>query len=199
MGRTFSDEIRSAIKGSDRLVLIVGPAAVASDYVKHEWRFAFHEAAICVNPILRLGNYDLLPEDLRGSHVEDFRDNSEFDSHLGNLIRQLSEVIPPLGRLVAVPSLPDHFLEQGDRIRALRDLVIANLSTPVVLTGASGRVGLHGMGGIGKSLLAGALARRPEIRREFADGVFWVTLGQKPGVVELQRNLAKSLCAATLN
>src|SRR2546423_1352655 len=108
-------------------------------------------------------------------------------------VRQLSEAIPALGKLVAVPSLPHHFLEQGDRIRALRDLVMADLRKPVVVTGASSRVGLHGMGGIGKSLLANALARRPEIRREFADGVFWVTLGQKPAIVNLQRNIAKAL------
>ncbi len=190
---TFSAEIQAAISARDRLVLIVGPAAVSSDYVTHEWRFAFHEALKCVNPILRRGDYDLLPEDLRGPHVEDFRDDSAFDLHLANLIRQLSEDVPPLGKLVAVPALPAHYLEQPDRISALRDMVIADLRRPVVVSGASGRVGLHGMGGIGKSLLANALARRLEIRREFPDGVFWVTLGQQPLIVELQRNIAKEL------
>src|ERR1019366_5819691 len=131
--------------------------------------------------------------DLRGPHVEDFRDDAQFDLHLANLMRQLSEALPPLGKLIAVPTLPDHYLEQGDRIRSLRDMVLADLRKPVVVSGASGRVGLHGMGGIGKSLLANALARRPEIRCEFPDGVFWVTLGQQPLLVELQRSVAKSL------
>ncbi len=199
----FSAEIESAIAACDRLILVVGPNAVFSDYVTHEWRFAFHEAVKCVNAIIRLngagadGNpidgYELIPDDLRGPHVEDFRDDSAFDFHLANLVRQLSGALPPLGKLVAVPSLPDHFLEQGDRIRALRDVVLADLRKPVVVTGSSGRVGLHGMGGIGKSLLANALARRPEIRREFPDGVYWVTLGQRPLLVELQRNFAKAL------
>jgi WD40 repeat protein len=48
------------------------------------------------------------------------------------------------------------------------------------------------MGGIGKSVLACALAHRPEIRRAFPDGVLWVTLGQKPDVVDLQRKLIKA-------
>jgi WD40 repeat protein len=191
--RTFSKEIEDAISACDRVVLIVGPSAASSDYVTHEWRFAFQQAVKCVNPILRLGDYDIIPEDLRGPHIEDFRDDSVFDFHLANLVRQLSDPLPPLGKLVAVPALPPHYLEQGDRIRSLRDMVLADLQKPVVISGASGRVGLHGMGGIGKSLLANALARRPEIRREFPDGVFWVTLGQQPLIVELQRNIAKEL------
>src|ERR1019366_9425627 len=86
---SFSAEIERAITACDRLLLVVGPSAVASDYVTHEGRFAFHEAVKCVNPIVRLngtdaaGNsvdgYDLLPEDLRGPHVEDFRDDSALD------------------------------------------------------------------------------------------------------------------------
>jgi hypothetical protein len=190
---TFSKEIEDAIAARHRLVLVVGPAAVSSDYVTHEWRFAFHQAVKCVNAILRLGDYDLVPEDLRGPHVEDFRDDSAFAAHLASLARQLADSLPPLGKLVAVPSLPDHYLEQGDRIRALRDMVLADLRKPVVVSGTSGRVGLHGMGGIGKSLLANALARRPEIRREFPDGVFWVTLGQQPTITGLQRNIARAL------
>ncbi len=190
---SFSKEIEAAIASCDRLVLVVGPGAVFSDYVTHEWRFAFHKAVKCVNAILRRGDYDLLPEDLRGPHVEDFRDDEAFDFRLANLVRQLSDPLPPLGKLVAVPALPAHYLEQGDRIRSLRDMLLADLRKPVVVSGAAGRVGLHGMGGIGKSLLANAVARRPEIRREFPDGVFWVTLGQQPLLVELQRNVAKAL------
>jgi len=43
--------------------------------------------------------------------------------------------------------------------RSMHDTVRADLRKPVVVSGASGRVGLHGMDGIGKSLLANALAR----------------------------------------
>lgn len=46
------------------------------------------------------------------------------------------------------------------------------------------------MGGIGKSLLASALARDQEVRRLFPDGIFWIGFGQQPNLVELQRFLA---------
>src|SRR5260370_39680202 len=49
------------------------------------------------------------------------------------------------------------------------------------------------MGGIGKSVLACALAHHPEIQRAFPDGVYWVTLGQQPKVDDQQRWLAHEL------
>ena len=85
-----------------------------------------------------------------------------------------------MGKLVAVAELPACFLAQPYRIKALRDLLLVDLQKPVVVSGAAARVGLQGMGGIGKSVLASALAHRHEVRRAFPDGIFWITLGQKP-------------------
>ena len=45
--------LQTAHKRGDRLVLVVGPDAMASDYVRQEWRFAYYEAGRCVNPIVR--------------------------------------------------------------------------------------------------------------------------------------------------
>ena len=197
---TFHQEIRDAIAARDRLLLVVGPGVLTSDYVTQEWRFAYFEAGKCVNPIVRLNGgesggrgadlathasqgidgYELIPEDLKLLHAEDFRDDAHYDAHLANLIRQLSEAIPPVGKLVAVAELPACFLAQPDRIKALRDLLLVDLQKPVVVSGAAARVGLQGMGGIGKSVLASALAHQHEVRRAFPDGIFWITLGQKP-------------------
>jgi len=205
---TFHQEIRDAIAARDRLLLVVGPGVLASDYVTQEWSFAYFEAGKCVNPIVRLNGhgpdgtthasqgidgYELIPEDLKLLHAEDFRDDAHYDAHLANLIRQLSEAIPPVGKLVAVPELPACFLAQPDRIKALRDLLLVDLQKPVVVSGAAARVGLQGMGGIGKSVLASVLAHRPEVRRAFPDGIFWITLGQKPQLAEQQRWLAREL------
>ena len=200
---TFHQEIRDAVAACDRLLLVVGPRAVASDYVAQEWRFAYFEADKCVNPTVRLDGatsvgqkidgYELIPEDLKLLHAEDFRDDARYAEHLENLVRQLSEEPPRVGKLVAVPELPPHFHQQRDRIKALRDMLLVDLQGPVVVTGAAARVGVQGMGGIGKSVLANALARRPEVRRAFPDGVFWVALGQDPDLAALQRRLATEL------
>ena len=56
---TFHQEIRDAIAARERLVLVVGPKAVTSDYVRQEWQFALREADKVVTPILRLGDYPL--------------------------------------------------------------------------------------------------------------------------------------------
>jgi hypothetical protein len=118
-----------------------------------------------------IDGYDLIPEDLRLMHAEDFRRDEEYPTHLENLARQLRQPMPVVGKLVAVPELPPHYLAQSDRIKQLRDILLVDLHKPVVVTGAAGRVGLHGMGGIGKSVLASALAHCPEVRRAFPDGV----------------------------
>ena len=117
---TFHQEIRDAVADCDRLVLVVGPKAVTSDYVQQEWRFAYFEVDKCVNPIVRLDDvsssrekidgYELIPEDLKLLHAEDFRDDARYTEHLENLVRQLSEPPPRVGKLVAVPRLPPPFL-----------------------------------------------------------------------------------------
>ena len=55
--------------------------------------------------------------------------------------------------------------------------------------GAVAKAGVHGQGGIGKTVLAIALAQDDEVRRAFADGVFWLTVGQEPDLAALQRLL----------
>jgi WD40 repeat protein len=64
------------------------------------------------------------------------------------------------------------------------------------LTGPSpeGRpVGLAGMGGAGKSVLAAAVARDPKMSEAFPDGRFWVELGPDPPLLQLQAGLAAAL------
>jgi len=59
--------------------------------------------------------------------------------------------------------------------------------------GKSRRLGVQGMGGIGKTVLATALAQDEEVRKAFPDGVFWVTFGQTPQILTWQSYLAQAL------
>ena len=49
------------------------------------------------------------------------------------------------------------------------------------------------MGGIGKTVLAAALAHDPEVRQAFPDGIYWLTIGQKPNLLALQNQLLRQL------
>lgn len=65
-GAPFTQAISEAIVASQRLLFIVGPRSVASKYCEGEWRTALKHC-VPVLPLLRLGDYDLLPPELKGS------------------------------------------------------------------------------------------------------------------------------------
>src|SRR5690606_21036259 len=174
-------EIRDAITACDKLILVVGPGALESDYVKAEWEYAL---SIClpVIPILRAGDYALIPPALKKWHAPDFRDSRPYADALAELKRILAEPTAPLGRLHAVPPLPPWYIRRGDSLDALVRTVCADSHKPVVITSKKQIVALQGMGGIGKTVLAAALCRECDVRYSFPDGVFWVEVGQTPQI-----------------
>ncbi|BAY24597.1 WD-repeat protein [Calothrix sp. NIES-2100] len=99
----------------------------------------------------------------------------------------------PLGNLTNVPELPPHFLPRLEELAPLKQKVLSPTKQPVGITGKSRRVGVQGMGGIGKTVLATALARDEEVRQAFPDGVFWITFGQTPQILTWQSYLASAL------
>lgn len=193
---TFHQEIKDAIRRSSRLIHVVGPKAAVSDYVREEWQFALATDKAVI-PILRAGEYGNVPERLSKLHCEDFRDDSEYELRLSKLVENLKKPPPPLGPLYGVPELPEHFVPRPQVTRAVTDALLADLRGPLVATGSRSRIGLYGMGGIGKSLLAAAVARDPEIRRAYCDGIVWLTLGPEPRLVRVQREIAHALEGGT--
>jgi len=179
-GRTFLQELRDAIEASDRLIAVIGPTAITSDYVKAEWEHAFLFAKGVV-PILRCGDYDLVPSDLSKLHCPDFREERPYNEALEELLCILDEPVPKLGPLLtAVPSLPPHFLPRFDEIARLGETVLADVQRPTVITSARQTTALQGMGGVGKSVMSAAFAQATETRRAFTDGVIWLAIGQNP-------------------
>jgi tetratricopeptide (TPR) repeat protein len=71
--------------------------------------------------------------------------------------------------------------------------VLSRSSQSIGVTGTALSVGMHGMGGIGKSVLATMLARDKEVQATFPDGVFWITLGQEPTLTLRQLDFARML------
>ncbi|MBD0301805.1 MAG: CHAT domain-containing protein, partial [Tolypothrix sp. T3-bin4] len=99
-----------------------------------------------------------------------------------------------LGQLIGnVPNLPPHFLPRDEQLNPLKNKVLGYTNQPVAITAISRSVGVQGMGGIGKTVLATALARDEEVRRAFPDGVIWVTFGQTPQILTLQSDVVEAL------
>jgi WD40 repeat protein len=165
---TFMQEIRTAIAASDRLVLVVGPRALSSDYVRAEWQYALALSKPVI-PVLRLGAMTTLPREVGSYHCVDASTGEAFDQ----LLRVLSDPLPPLGPfLTAVPALAPYFRPRTQALGRLADWVLEDAEPPVTV--------VRGLPGMGKSILAAAFARSTETRRSFPDGVLWLAARDVP-------------------
>ena len=88
-----------------------------------------------------------------------------------------------LGKLRGVPELPPHYLAREADLAGLKQKLLAGAAN----------VGVQGMSGTGKSVLAAALARDSEVRQAFPDGIYWLTVSQKPNLLYLQNQLLRQL------
>lgn len=79
-----------------------------------------------------------------------------------------------------VPTLPADYVSRPELVTEIRKYLIQKTEHQTLLVSA-----LHGLGGIGKTVLATAVAYEREIREYFSDGILWVTLGQEPELLEL--------------
>jgi hypothetical protein len=100
-----------------------------------------------------------------------------------------------MGKLYGVPELPPHYLSRAEDLAGLKQKLLAGDGN-VGITGQTSAVGVQGMSGIGKTVLAAALARDSEVRQAFPDGIYWLTIGQKPNVLELQKQLLRQLTSS---
>lgn len=83
-----------------------------------------------------------------------------------------------------VPSRPPHFLSRDVELKAVKEKILAETVR---------LVGVWGMSGIGKSVLAAELGRDEEVRYAFPDGVFWLNIGKEPAITRQQLWLAEEL------
>jgi hypothetical protein len=193
---TFQQELKNAIRTEvDRVIYVGGPRAAVSPHVREEWQFALECDSVLITPILRVGNYDNLPGELSLLHCEDFRNDRNYEAVFAKLIAGLRQPTPDLADLFAVPSLPPHFRERPELMRRVRDALLVDLQKPTI-TEKVALVGMLGLGGIGKTVLAAALARNRQVRQSFPDGVVWIACGQgltDEDLLKRQRDVARYL------
>ncbi|MEH1832686.1 MAG: NB-ARC domain-containing protein [Nostoc sp.] len=93
-------------------------------------------------------------------------------------------------QIFQAPPLPPHFVERPEYSDDLKTRLLNDSSSDsrtLVITA------IHGLGSVGKSTLAAALAHNAEIQSRFCDGILWATLGQQPNVLALLSGWVQAL------
>jgi NTP pyrophosphatase (non-canonical NTP hydrolase) len=88
------------------------------------------------------------------------------------------------------PAKPTYFVERPEVSIELKKLL---LSDETEKTGTLVISAIYGLGGIGKSTLAAALAQEKEVQAFFPDGIFWATLGQQPDILSFLHGWIQAL------
>ncbi len=187
----FSKEIETAIRDSDRFVLVVGPNASTSEWVRAELRYAL-ELCKPITAILRAGDYDLMPVEIERINAIDFRAPRKYEDALKDLITRLGQPAP-LGNMLNVKPLPTAHVRRAKAFDDAHAAICADAIAPTVISAPPRATAVFGYGGVGKSTLATALAHDCDVRRTFPDGVIWLEVGQTPNLSALQASIGATV------
>ncbi|MGB3756811.1 MAG: NB-ARC domain-containing protein, partial [Rivularia sp. (in: cyanobacteria)] len=93
-------------------------------------------------------------------------------------INNSSNANTPSLRAFQAPATPEYYVDRPEVSLDLKQRLLADARTLVISA-------IHGLGSVGKSTLAAALAHDADIQKHFCDGILWATLGQEPDVLSL--------------
>jgi WD40 repeat protein len=170
-GRDWWLQITAALDAVEFMVLVMTPAAMNSDLVRKEWRYA-RQHGVCVYPV-KGGDIDfnVLPRWMRSRHFYDLE--HEWAKFLNDLRTRCEQRRIPF----MADDLPSDFVRRPVEFDRLVSLVLnREEGEPIAITAA-----LRAAGGYGKTMLARALCHHEDVQNAFDDGILWVTLGQNPG------------------
>ncbi|NEO75121.1 MAG: hypothetical protein F6J99_02125 [Moorea sp. SIO4G3] len=97
---------------------------------------------------------------------------------------------PKPGVPFQAPPLPAHFIQRPEVSQSLKQSL---LSEQTAKTGTLVVSAIYGLGGIGKSTLAAAIAHDREVQTHFPDGILWATLGQQPDLLSFLSSWIQAL------
>jgi TIR domain/NB-ARC domain len=171
-GEDIRPQVLRAIEKVKHLVLILSQRALVSDWVKREWTHA-RMVGRKVSPVLAdaaIKESDL-PNWIRRADVYDISKPERW--------RMFVRVLEGPGETRRVPYMsgdrPDDFVPRPGEYGKLKEAVLsAGSDATVGITTA-----LQGAGGYGKTMLANALCRDPDVRFEFTDGILRVEIGKE--------------------
>src|SRR5947209_10160297 len=180
-------QITEALDQVEVMVLVMTPAAMQSEMVRREWRYA-RQQGVCVYPVKGAPDLDFasLPHWMRSAHFYDL--DHEWQKLLNDLNTRCQQPRVPF----MAEDLPANYVPRPREYEALiGKLLDQQREEPVAITAA-----LRGAGGYGKTTMARALCHDERIQQAFDDGILWVTLGENPGnlvgkVVDLIETLSQ--------
>ena len=190
-GASWSVEIERAIERCDVTLVLLSHGAFASEICRSEQLRALRKEKRIIPLLVQAGAER--PLHLEARNYRDFSDSTRYADMLallkGDLVgsRDLFPA-PPLTPTNADP-LPPDYIERPEIQARLRATVLNDATDRRIALTA-----LHGMGGIGKSVLASALCHDPVVRDAYPDGVIWLKIGQSPSnLVEQMRIVGRTL------
>lgn len=173
-GKDWWLQITEALDTVEFLVLVMTPAAMQSETVRKEWRYA-RQQGVCVYPVKGAPDLDFtsLPHWMRSAHSYDI--DYEWPKLVNDLNTRCQQVRVPF----MVEDLPPDYVPRPQEFESLvNKLLDQQREEPVAITAA-----LRGAGGYGKTTMAKALCHDERIQEAFDDGILWVTLGENPGTL----------------
>jgi WD40 repeat protein len=171
------NQIAEALDVVEVMILVATPTAIKSPVVSKEWRYA-RQQGVRIYPVKGTSDAELdfpsMPRWMRKSHFYDLDvEWAKFLSHLRSAGRATR--VPFMA-----PDLPDGFVARPREFDQLLKLVLdADRQNPVAIATA-----IHGAGGFGKTTLAAALCHTDQMITAFDDGILWISLGEKPSVLD---------------
>jgi len=137
---------------------------------------------------------------LKDIHYIDLFPSNSFQDGIHKLKQAINKTIPysiisaseeysHRARLFNVPNLSRYHMKRSEYMDEIKENLLYG-HTHIGIAGQSSDVGIQGMGGIGKSETAAAIAWDHDIQEMFPDGIVWIIVGQKPDMTTLQQEVA---------
>lgn len=87
------------------------------------------------------------------------------------------------------PPLPPYYVDRPEYSQDLKTRLLTESNDVRTLVVTA----IHGLGSVGKSTLAAAIAHDKEVQAHFCDGILWATLGQQPNLLPLLSGWVQAL------
>jgi len=211
-GEQWHDEIAAALAKADVAVLLISADFYASDFIANHELPPLLKAAQDDHGLVIAGvhiSYSRFDRDhvlaayqtvnTPDQPIKDLPEAQQ-DKVFDALARRIEELLEGpaypaapghsrrFGRLWGeIPKLPPRYVERANDLDGIK-AKLQDGATDGPVSGARGAA-ILGMGGIGKTTLAAGVVEDPAVRAAFPDGIAWLTLGQTPDILSLQRRL----------